>query len=226
MKRRGFLLALAAAPPKGDLLVYDIQQARWLEQSWHGPLDEPQPAGSLLKPFLALAAPPPYPRFLCEGGCWLNRRHGIVTLPQALAQSCNRWFDQWLAQLPATNIEQALSRFALPTTTAASWKDWRCPPQRFLLAWADLAARRNDPALTHVLKGLHLAATTGTAAALGRNYLAKTGTSASSTHSGDGWAAAAWPAQAPTKAALFRQPGVPGAQAARTLTGLLTRWPS
>jgi hypothetical protein len=217
--RRGLLLALAAPPPP-DLLLYDIPNRNWLAQTWTEPLDEPQPAGSLLKPFLALAAPPPHPAFRCAGNCWLNRRHGRLALPEAIAQSCNRWFDQWSEQIGPATSNQTLARFALPELPEQGWRSWRCPPQRLLLAWAELVSRRSDAALEPILTGLRLAAAKGTAQALGPRYLAKTGTSESKRHAGDGWTLAAWPAELPTKAALYRQHGVPGAEAAARLA----RW--
>ena len=84
---------------------------------------------------------------------------------------------------------------------------------------AELLARRADYPL--VIAGLRQAAEKGTAKALGRNYLAKTGTGPSKEHSGDGWVFAAHPADNPTRLILYRQRGVTGSLAARNLANAL-----
>jgi cell division protein FtsI/penicillin-binding protein 2 len=69
-----------------------------------------------------------------------------------------------------------------------------------------------------------MAAESGTAKALGRGVLAKTGTApcvAPRMHAGDGFTMVLDPAEAPRIALLVRVHGVPGAEAAKTAVRIL-----
>lgn len=194
--RRALLTALAHQE-RQDLLRLDVPTNEVLTSEWRGGVDAPVDPGSLWKPLAAMQLRGPSPLFECQG-CWAGRRHGRIDITRALAYSCNEWFRQW-----GVRVEYPDS------------------PLGYALAFADLLRRRADyPA---VIAGLRLAAESGTAAALGRRYLAKTGTGSSKTHSGDGWILAAWPVDTPSQLALLRTPGVTGAQAAAFLRQRIDR---
>jgi len=211
LTRRSLLLAAAVNLPPPDKLVLRLPSAEIENARWSGGIDTPAQPGSLWKPFLAAAHSGPNPRFHCDGKqCWLGRRHGWLDMPGALAQSCNQWFHQLYNTLP-----QPLRLIGLPDPPNEDWPNWSCSPIQLARAYGELLARRTDHPL--VIAGLRQAAEQGTAKALGRNFLAKTGTGSSKYHSGDGWVFAAYPAGNPTKLILYRQRGVTGAQAARSL---------
>jgi len=208
MISRRVLLA-AIVPASSDLVVY--RNGRIVVDEWRGGLDGAVRPGSLWKPFLAAAAVRPAEAVCTGAGCW--RRHGRVQLVEAIALSCNRWFDS--QEFDRT----ALSKFGL-SAGERNWSAWPSTPRQLALAYAELLARRADH--PSVEAGLRLAAERGTASALGPGFLAKTGTSASERHAGDGWVFAAWgPALA-----IYRQHGVPGSVAARSLKARIAkeRW--
>lgn len=207
MLTRRSLLAAAIALPKPDLLILSLPTAQLLENRWSEDPEQPAQPGSLWKPFLAAAHAGPSPRYHCDGSqCWLGRRHGWLDMPGALAQSCNQWFHQLLPTLP-----RPLTLIGLPTPSGNDWPQWPIPPLQLARAYAELLARKDDHPL--VIAGLRLASEQGTAKALGRHFLAKTGTGPSKLHSGDGWVFAA----NGTRLYLYRQRGVTGAQAAAAL---------
>ena len=211
LSRRALLLAAAPALPKPEQLVLRLPSLEILTNTWSESIELPARPGSLWKPFLAAAHTGPNLRFHCDGQhCWLGRRHGWLDLPAALAQSCNQFFHQLYPTLP-----QPLKLLNLPDPPNSDWPLWPCPPLQLAQAFAELLARRSQHPL--VLAGLRQAAASGTAQPLGANFLAKTGTGPSKHHSGDGWVLAAHPADSPTKLVLYRQRGVTGAQAARSL---------
>ncbi len=220
LSRRALLAAAAAAPPPAENILLELPSAKILSSDWDGTLDAPVNPGSLWKPFLAAAHAGPSPRFSCDGSrCWSGRRHGSLDLPDALAHSCNQWFHQLFPTLPVPLPTLAI--FGLPAQSAPDWMQWTCSPRQLVLAYAELIARRQDYPL--VLAGLRRAASLGTARPLGRNRLAKTGTSPSRLHAGDGWVVTAYPADAPQRLILYRQRGVTGAAAASALAAILDR---
>jgi len=213
MLSRRSILAAAFTPtlPPPDKIVVRLPEVEIKIAEWSTGLDAPVQPGSLWKPFLAAAHAGPSPRYHCDGKqCWLGRRHGWLDMPGALAQSCNQWFHQLYKTLP-----QPLKLLNLPDPPNDDWPNWTCTPRQLINAYAELLARRADYPL--VLAGLRQAAEQGTAKSLGRNWLAKTGTGPSKYHSGDGWVVAANPADNPSQLILYRQIGVTGAQAARSL---------
>jgi len=78
--------------------------------------------------------------------------------------------------------------------------------------------------VAEILAGLRQAAKSGTASAIGRGALAKTGTApcvAKRRHKGDGFTVVLEPADAPRIALFVRVHGVPGAEAAKSAANLL-----
>jgi hypothetical protein len=220
LTRRALLAAAAVAPPPPESIVLELPSAKILSTDWGRDIDSPVNPGSLWKPFLASAHAGPSPRFHCDGRrCWSGRRHGWLDLPEALAQSCNQWFHQLFPTLPVPL--PTLAPFGLPAQSSPDWMQWTCSPRQLALAYAELIARRLDFPL--VLAGLRSAASHGTARPLGRSRLAKTGTSPSRLHAGDGWVVTAYPVDAPQRLILYRQRGATGAAAAAALAAILGR---
>jgi len=221
MLSRRSLLAASSWPglPPAEKIVLRLPEAKIESADWTGDIDAPAQPGSLWKPFLAAAYAGPAPRFHCDGKqCWLGRRHGWLDMPGALEQSCNQWFHQLYKTLP-----QPVKLLNLPDPPNEDWPNWTCSPKQLIQAYAELLARRADYPL--VIAGLRQSAEKGTAKSLGRNWLAKTGTGPSKYHSGDGWVAAANPADNPTQLILYRQRGATGAQAAIALARSLANAP-
>lgn len=216
MLTRRTLLAAAVpgALPPADHVIATLPDGKIINAHWLDSIDAVAQPGSLWKPFLAAAHRGPNLRFHCDGSqCWLNRKHGWLDMPGALAQSCNQWFHQLYKTLP-----KPLHLLALPDPESDDWPNWRTSPHILAKAYVELLARRTDYPL--VMAGLRQAAEKGTAKPLGPNVLAKTGTGPSKLFSGDGWVFAATPADMPTKLVLYRQRGVTGAQAAQSLAKL------
>ncbi|HEU0123951.1 MAG TPA: hypothetical protein VFQ91_25695 [Bryobacteraceae bacterium] len=215
LSRRSLLAAaVPASLPPADRLALRLPGAVVLRAEWEGGVDTSIQPGSLWKPFLAASHVGPPPRYYCDGShCWLGRKHGWLDLPGALANSCNQWFQQLY---PTLVFPLALfPQWGLPVPPDDNWPEWPCTPRALANAYAELLARRADYPL--VWAGLRLAAERGTARALGRGFLAKTGTGPSRRHAGDGWVAAAYPTDTPATFWLYRQRGVTGAQAAAAL---------
>ena len=163
------------------------------------------PMGSLLKPFVALAHGSPFPVITCNGAgdrCWKSAGHGRLTLPLALAYSCNAYFF-------------ALSR-------DLQFDAWSLTPHALLNAYCDLLTRGPR----EILQGMRLSAKLGTAREIRCDAYAKTGT-APCRHPkktpGDGFAVALYPAADPRFALLASLDGAPGAQAARMCGEMLRR---
>lgn len=178
--------------------------------------DQPVSIGSLAKPFVALAYAQShrfeYPGYTCKPNtCWLPRGHGEVHLEEAIAQSCNTYFDALRTQIPAEALESTVRRFGLTSADHAK-------PEALLRAYIELQKRAAEPGIAPILAGLRRAARQGTAKQIERDALAKTGT-APCTHTpkapGDGFAIVLDPAVAPRTAILVRVHGHPGSHAAR-----------
>ncbi len=135
MLQQAFERAMAAPPlPEGTegrasaVLLLDPDSGRVLAglrtAFFFGPR---KPCGSLIKPFTALAfllrhSPADLPRFLCPpaGGsqgdpCWNPQGHGLLTLEQALAHSCNSYFRQLALELDPADFARLLYLFGLET---------------------------------------------------------------------------------------------------------------
>ncbi|HEV1287496.1 MAG TPA: hypothetical protein VNU44_19395, partial [Bryobacteraceae bacterium] len=107
-------------------------------------------------------------------------------------------------------------------------KDWQISPVALTRAYCELASRSVEPRVGEILAGMKLAAESGTASAIGRGALAKTGTAscvAKRKHKGDGFTIVLEPADAPRIAILVRVHGVPGAQASKSAAVLARRLP-
>jgi cell division protein FtsI/penicillin-binding protein 2 len=231
-------LIQSAAPPDTDYLLLDAAGTP-LATRWPG-TEVPFPAASLIKPFTALAYGfahrYTYTEFKCTTGCWLAGGHGRIGVSDAIAQSCNSFFEQAAAGLDPTAAWQPYGlrppNPPTPWALAGEHGIWQPEPFALLQAYLTLARRRDEPGVAPVVEGLRRAARIGTAGAIGRALgsataaLAKTGT-APCTHSrkatGDGLTVALYPESRPRYALLVRKHGVPGFMAAQTAGRILHR---
>lgn len=223
-------LAVLSAHAQSMLLAEPGQAP--VAQDWPDP-QLPIPVGSLTKPFLALAYGAAhnnrFPESRCEGNqqCWFTPGHGELDLEQALEHSCNSYFRQLAQATPTEHLESVLQQYNLPLpppTPREAWiglgRHWLISPSALIAAYRELLARRADPAVARILRGLELSARSGTAAAVGRGLpapaFAKTGTAPSSSRSwgGDGFAFVAYPAANPRYTMLLRVEGQTGRRAA------------
>ncbi|MBX9603765.1 MAG: hypothetical protein K2X35_22350 [Bryobacteraceae bacterium] len=206
--------------------------ARWPDQS------APVPAGSLVKPFLVLAYGEAngvrFPRLVCRGErdrCWRPSGHGVIGARDALAGSCNHYFRELARTTPEAALKTIALRFGLPEPGRRdpdSWigagDAWRIVPAAIAAAYAELLQRRADPVAASVIEGMRLAASTGTARAIGGGAIAKTGTAAcvhSPRDDGDGFAVAMFPRDQPRYLLLVRVHGRPGSKAAETAAAMI-----
>lgn len=203
------LIDKAITDPGVSYLVLDTRSAQVIASRWIH-VQRPIPAGSLVKPLIALAYGEThtghFPEYTCSGQCWLRRGHGQLNLEKALANSCNSYFRElWKGVDPAALV-QVCARLGVPLPSGNSWK---VSPLDLARSFGQL----DGP----VLAGLRQAAQSGTAKAVGGNALAKTGTT-ECTHvprqAGDGLAIALFPAEAPRYTVLVRKDGATGANAA------------
>ncbi len=220
--------------PQADVsyLLLDARTREPLASRWTN-ADRAIPVGSLVKPFVALAAieAGTAPAHLHCGGeadqCWLPKGHGDLALSGAISHSCNAIFLKLAARVPAEALEHVCRRYSLPdpgdesaATRIGLGGNWRIPPSALATAYLELVARKSDAGVPQILAGLRGAAREGTARALGIAALAKTGTAPCSKldhrHAGDGFTIALFPPEAPRYLLLVRVHGVPGAQSAKT----------
>lgn len=158
--------------------------------------DTPIPVGSLQKPFVvaAWAAAHPGqapPRFHCgpESGCWLPVGHGDLSLPHALAVSCNTYFRNLAESAPPAQLGRAFRDAGFlraprspEEAIGLSGPDGplRICPSALLTAYDRLVRQpwiEGESLRGQVLAGLREAALEGTAKGLGhRGFWAKTGT--------------------------------------------------
>jgi cell division protein FtsI/penicillin-binding protein 2 len=230
-----FLLTSALHAADVNYLVVDIRTRQILTQDWPD-ADKPIPVGSLVKPFLALAASGPFPTLDCHGSvdhCWLRKGHGRIGFRDALANSCNAYFLQLARDVDAHSLAVVAQKFGIPPPDLETpeariglGRDWRISPLALTLAYCELTSRSAEPRLAEILAGLKQASASGTASAIGGNALAKTGTApciAQRKHKGDGFTMVLYPAAAPRLAILVRVHGVPGAEAAKSAAIILKR---
>jgi cell division protein FtsI/penicillin-binding protein 2 len=232
-----FTLVLAAALTGADVnyLIVDVRTRQIIKQDWLA-ADKPIPVGSLVKPFAALAANGPFPEFLCQGSadrCWLAAGHGRIGFRDALSKSCNAYFLQLARNVDAHSLAVVAAKFGIPPPDLETpeariglGSDWQISPIALTRAYCELTARSVEPRVAEILAGLKLAAESGTASAVGRGALAKTGTApcvAQRRHKGDGFTIVLEPADAPRIAILVRVHGVPGAEAAKSAAVILHR---
>jgi cell division protein FtsI/penicillin-binding protein 2 len=220
-----------------SFLLLDAPTGRVLASRWDNP-QAPIPLGSLVKPFTALAYGEHhafhYPAHTCRGtatGCWLPRGHGDVSLPSAIAYSCNSYFRMLTAKMNAADVSPTAIRFGLeppPPWTAGHalaglGNRWLISPLGMAHAYLELARRRDQSGVREILAGMAQSAKQGTGAEVDRalpfpDALVKTGT-ARCEHSqrapGDGFTIVLAPSDDPRILLLVRVHGVPGAQAAK-----------
>ena len=215
-----------------------IVAARWDE------MNRPVPVGSLVKPFTALAYAQShgyrYPELICRGaadGCWLPRGHGRISIPEAIAYSCNAYFRKLAAQVSHEDIKQIATHYGIrgPVQSLTSpdlvglGHRLEIPPEQIAHAYLELAGHAASPGIAELLQGMALSARAGTASAIQKSIpgvaaLAKTGT-APCLHMprapGDGYTIVLYPADSPRWALLVREHGVPGAHAAGVAGAML-----
>jgi cell division protein FtsI/penicillin-binding protein 2 len=199
-----------------------------------------------VKPFTALAYSGAFPEFVCKGAasrCWLAHGHGRLRFREALAQSCNAYFLNLGHGTAPGVLAVVAAKFgiAAPQVDSAETRiglgdGWRISPLALVHAYAELASRAGEPRVSEILAGLELAARSGTASAIGRGALAKTGTAPcagmgaahhkyatryATSHATDGFTMALGPADSPRIALLVRVHGVTGAEAAKSAALIL-----
>lgn len=224
-------------------ILMDLRTGASIDSGWQS-VAEPIPAGSLVKPFTAIAYAEShgfrFPEQTCAGGnaCWNPAGHGRLDLVHAIAFSCNSYFSQLGEKVGAADVSSVARRFGLtgpPITTSADglagrYGEWRESPRALVRAYAELLARSSQPGISEIVRGMAESAKSGTAAGASSSIpnlslLAKTGT-APCTHAnhapGDGFVVLAWPAEAPRQLLLVRLHSAPGAQAA-VLAGKMVR---
>jgi cell division protein FtsI/penicillin-binding protein 2 len=202
--------------------------------------------GSLVKPFTAIAYGEQhefrYPEYVCRGtasGCWRPRGHGQINLTDAVAYSCNAYFETLSAHLTGKDVGSTAARFDIEPPQAFATgpalvgigQQWLISPLRMSRAYLELLRRREQRGIHEIVEGMALSGRRGTGAAVDQaltygGALVKTGTAPCS-HAerapGDGFAIALWPADQPRLLVLVRVHGVPGAQAAKSAGEILSR---
>ena len=231
--------------PDLSFLLLDARTGKLMVSRWKDS-DVPIPMGSLVKPFTAIAYGEQhefrFPEHVCRGaasGCWRPRGHGHIDLTNAVAYSCNSYFETLSAHLTAQDVASTAARFDIePPPTFATGpalvgigQQWVISPTRMSHAYLELVRRREQPGIREIIDGMALSARQGTGASVDHaltygNALVKTGT-APCTHAkrapGDGFAIALWPADHPRVLLLVRVHGVPGALAAKSAAEILSR---
>lgn len=238
------LVALFALAPHASVEIavieiaeIDVQSGAVIRAGWQGA----SPAGSLIKPFTALAYAAThdyrYPHFICDGhACWLPKGHGRVGIREAVGHSCNSYFAQLTADMRPDDLSIVLRRFGLDPMPASAPRaslygigdQWRVAPLDLLRAYVELVSRAEEPGVRELLDGMAMSASGGTSRALGPSMLAKTGTApcvhrrhaagdGSGGGSGDGYALALYPRSRPERAVLVRVHGSTGKRAAEAL---------
>lgn len=203
-----------------------VVDARWADSG------SPVAFGSIMKLFTALAYGAShdarFPSFTCTGSsasCWLPRGHQRIGIVEAIAGSCNAYFDALARDVSPGAIDAAAARLGIapPPETPAAYAGraglWKVAPLDLARALLRLPG---EPGAAPVLEGMRHCALNGTGRAIGA-ALAKTGT-APCTHSprapGDGFVAALDAAES-RYVLLVRVHGVPGSEAAVLAGGML-----
>ncbi len=213
-----------ALQPGYELLRLDLQSDRIDTASWRD-AERPVLPGSLVKPFTALAFGTKFPKVVCRG-CRTGAVHGEIEIVEAIAQSCNRYFEELSLRVRHEQACLVAANYGLPVppesvdARVGLGRQWRVEPAQLVRAYARLLANREDPTVKLILEGMKQCGRRGTASVLAGQALAKTGTAACEhlkRMPGDGLAVALWPVESPRTVALVREHGVPGAVAAKRL---------
>ena len=205
-------------------VLLDTSTGTVIAQRWSQP-DQPIPAGSLVKPFVALAASSngSFPTLTCDPNqCWLKKGHGTIDITNAIAHSCNSYF---LQLAPKANADY-LSRFGLApppqNASAQTWiglgREWQLSPLSIARAYSMLASY---PEAAPIRSGMLQSSQSGTGRAIATKALVKTGTAACAHPAGqpgDGYAIAMLHGYT----LLVQMHGVPGATTAATAGKMLT----
>jgi cell division protein FtsI/penicillin-binding protein 2 len=231
-----FLTLSAATATDVNYIVIDIRTRQLVQQDWPD-AEVPIPVGSLVKPFTALAASGPFPEYVCRGTidrCWLQKGHGAEQFRDALANSCNAYFLHLAKDVDAHSLAVVAAKFGIPPPVDETpesriglGRNWQISPVALTRAYCELASRAVEPRVAEILAGMKQAAESGTASAIGRGALAKTGTApcaAQRKHKGDGFTIVLQPAESPRLAILVRVHGVPGAEAAKSAVPLARKF--
>jgi len=253
MTRRAFVLLILSlrsvtararsALRQPAYLLLDASTRR-LDARWDDP-DRPLAVGSLIKPFTALAYAGThgfvYPTLVCRGSadrCWLAGGHGRISMPEAVAGSCNAYFRQLAQWTSPDTLATTLQWFGMradvremtPEAMIGLGDGLKIAPAALIRAYFELASRASQPGVSPVAQGMMESARTGTGravgAAIGRTgAFVKTGTAPCS-HSpkagADGYTVAVYPADRPRVALLVQAHGRTGAGTAEVAGGLLT----
>lgn len=105
-----------AGKDRGAYVVYDARSLEPLHAEMRGrPLPERTPAASVSKTFCAYAALRggllgEDERILCDGDGWIPDGHGAITVIDALALSCNSFFEKVGARLTWESYREACDR--------------------------------------------------------------------------------------------------------------------
>lgn len=234
LEEESLLRALAArfGDPRVSYLLFEAGSSRLAGGRWPGD-ETPVPAGSLVKPFLALAYGSAhhyqFPAAECREGCWLPRGHGRIGVREAIAVSCNVYFAHLAERVDHAAMAAVCARFRLPEPESAAayaglGAGWRIAPRDLGRAYCELASAAGEPGVDLVLDGMRRAALEGTASAIGPAALAKTGTAPCShtrNGGGDGFTAVLFPARLPRWLLLVRVHGTTGAKSAGTAAAMV-----
>jgi len=218
--------------PRLSYILVEAQEGAVVDARWPDS-NSPVVFGSVMKVFTALAYGAShdsrFPSFNCAGssaGCWLPRGHGRIGIAEAIAGSCNAYFDALARELSPGAMEATAARLGIapPPETPAAWVGraglWKVAPLDLARA---LLRLHGEPGAAPVLEGMRQCALKGTGRAIGA-ALAKTGT-APCTHSpqapGDGFVVLLDGAE-PRYVLVVRVHGVPGSEAA-VLAGAMLR---
>jgi cell division protein FtsI/penicillin-binding protein 2 len=232
------------SPHTPSYVLIDAATQRVLDARWDD-LERPVPVGSLIKPFTALAYADThqftYPTFSCRGsadGCWLPAGHGRVGIAEAVALSCNAYFQQLAQRTAPDALVARLQLFGMRADVAAAtpaamvgYGDAiKLAPPAVMRGYLELVSRANQPGVPPIVQGMRASARTGTGRAVGAaiggaDALVKTGTAPCS-HSpraaADGYTLVIYPADRPRVVLLMQAHGRTGAETAVLAGELLT----
>jgi cell division protein FtsI/penicillin-binding protein 2 len=223
-------------------LLLSTSTGKTIAARWES-ADVPVPAGSLVKPFTAIAYAEShgfrFPVHICTAGtCWLPQGHGELGIVRAVAHSCNSYFTNLGGLVDAGEVTAVARRFGLagPGVQASAEElaglhgAWLETPSALAHAYAEMLAQLSRPGIREIAQGMAQSAKDGTAAGLSAALprtvmLAKTGTSYCTHHpcaTADGFVVVAWPEDSPRYVLLVREHGQTGARTA-VLAGQMLR---
>lgn len=222
-KREGIVLWTSLSDSK----QYVFGNSQWLHKEFV--------PGSLFKLVIAQAAIENGLQltYRCEGrgliggehrSCWTYKGHASLDLPQALALSCNLYFEnlgvalglpkilEVMKQYPSLNFKLSEvsknSAFDLALFSIGDDLSYRLSPQAISDFWKAYIRKIQDPAYAAILQGLKQSVQWGTASKLKNNpleILAKTGTgdSLNPNYPTNGWFLGAYPVHHPQYSLLI-----------------------